>query len=310
MNIKEFHLNYHDEQSCKDKWRALREEQGIVCRKCGHKHHSWKKDRDQWECRQCGDRLTLRSGTVMENSKLPYYYWFTAMAYLANTKKSISALELQRQLGHKRYEPIWAMLHKLRAVMGYRDSKYTLHGEIELDEGFFEAPSTHQKGEDHYSGDKIRVLVAVESENVEKEDQNKHQKSRKAGYIKMKVLTSSHEGQVVKESEAMLDKGSKVTTDGHKSYKKFAQIVEEHIAIKCTQDNKSLEVLPWVHTAISNAKRYLAGVHHFVSKEYLQGYLNEFCYKFNRRYMTSQLFERTLICAISTPWYENRYQSG
>jgi hypothetical protein len=53
------------------------------------------------------------------------------MAYLSSTKKSISALELQRQLGHKRYEPIWAMLQKLRAVMGYRDSKYSLNDSID-----------------------------------------------------------------------------------------------------------------------------------------------------------------------------------
>lgn len=314
MNIREFHLNYQDEESCKAKWRALREEQGIICRKCGHNHHRWKKDREQWECKQCGDRMTLRSGTVMENSKLPYYYWFTAMAYLANTKKSISALELQGQLGHKRYEPIWAMLQKLRTVMGYRDSKYTLHDEIELDEAFFEAPSTHEKGEDHYSGDKIRVLVAVESRHVGQEGPKKHKKSKKVGYIKMKVLTSKQEGQqegqVVKESESLIDNNAKVTTDGHKSYKRLSKIVDQHIAINCTQDNKALEILPWVHTAISNAKRYLAGVHHFVSKEYLQGYLNEFCYKFNRRYMTSEMFERTLICAISSPWYENRHRSG
>lgn len=310
MNLREFHLKYQDEQSCKDKWRALREEQGIICRKCGHNHHYWKNDREQWECKECGHRMTLRSGTVMESSKLPFHYWFTAMAYLANTKKSISALELQHQLGHKRYEPIWAMLQKLRAVMGYRDSKYTLNDEIELDEGFFEAPSVQEKGSDHYSGDKIRVLVAVESKHVDPEDQKKNKKPRKAGFIKMKVLTSTQEGQAVKESENMLDSQSEVTTDGHKSYKKLSQIVKHHISITCSQENKALDVLPWVHTAISNAKRYLAGIHHFVSKEYLQGYLNEFCYKFNRRYMASQLFERTLISAISSPWYENRYQSG
>jgi hypothetical protein len=44
---------------------------------------------------------------------------------------------LQRQLGHKHYGPIWALLHKLRAVMGRRDSEYTLKDVIEPDDVFF-----------------------------------------------------------------------------------------------------------------------------------------------------------------------------
>jgi len=50
------------------------------------------------------------------------------------TKKSISALEMQPQLGHKRYESIWAMMHIIRIVMGFRDDKYELDGVIELDD--------------------------------------------------------------------------------------------------------------------------------------------------------------------------------
>ena len=53
---------------------------------------------------------------------------------MTSTKKTFSALEMQRQLGHKRYQPIWEMMHKLRSVMGLRDGKYTLNGVVELDE--------------------------------------------------------------------------------------------------------------------------------------------------------------------------------
>jgi len=54
----------------------------------------------------------------MHKSKLPYRYWFLAMHLLTSTKKSFSAKELQRQLGHKRYQPVWHMAHKLRETMG------------------------------------------------------------------------------------------------------------------------------------------------------------------------------------------------
>ena len=72
----------------------------------------------------------------MEYSKLPFRYRFIAMHLLTSTKKSFSASELQRQLGHKRFQPIWEMLHKLRNIMGKRDSTYQLSGQVELDNMF------------------------------------------------------------------------------------------------------------------------------------------------------------------------------
>jgi hypothetical protein len=53
-----------------------------------------------------------------------------------STKKGFYAKETQRQLGHKRYQPIWHLVHKIRACMGMRDDSYTLCGTMELDEGF------------------------------------------------------------------------------------------------------------------------------------------------------------------------------
>ena len=90
-----------------------------------------------------------------------------------STKKSFSATELQRQLGHKHYEAIWTMLHKLRLAMGKRDDQYILSGQIELDEGFF---STEVNSDDkdkplkrgRGSQKKDSVLVMAESKEVER----------------------------------------------------------------------------------------------------------------------------------------------
>jgi hypothetical protein len=57
---------------------------------------------------------------------MPFRYWFVAIHLFTSTKKSFSAKELQRQSGHKRYKPIWNMLHKLRQIMGKRDELYTM----------------------------------------------------------------------------------------------------------------------------------------------------------------------------------------
>lgn len=126
-----------DEGSCRSKSKEYRDKQGVICPHCGSKDHYWKKDKDNYECKKCGKRQSLRANTVMHGSQLPFRYWFIAIHLLTSTKKSFSASELQRQLGHKRYEPIWNMLHKLRRIMGQRDELYNLSDVIGLDEGFF-----------------------------------------------------------------------------------------------------------------------------------------------------------------------------
>ena len=60
-------------------------------------------------------------------------------------KKGFSASEMQRQIGHKRYQPIWLMVHKLRAVMEKRDDLYKLIDMIEFDEGHFKVATSQKK---------------------------------------------------------------------------------------------------------------------------------------------------------------------
>jgi hypothetical protein len=66
----------------------------------------------------------------MQNSKLPFRYWFVAMHLLTCIKKSFSIEKLRRQLGHKLYQPIWKMVNKLADVMGKRDNEYQLSGQM------------------------------------------------------------------------------------------------------------------------------------------------------------------------------------
>ena len=102
------------ETNCKIIFKGFREQEGIKCKKCQSKKHYFLKSKWQWQCRKCGFRTTLKSGTALENSKLSYQHWFRAILYLAECSKGISAKELQRSLGFKRYQPAWSLLHKIR----------------------------------------------------------------------------------------------------------------------------------------------------------------------------------------------------
>lgn len=303
MNLLNFISQYPDEDSCKLKLKAIRDKEGVVCRHCGSKDHYWKSDKWQYECKTCKTRTTLRSGTVMHGSQLPFRYWFVAMHLLTSTKKSFSALELQRQLGHKYYEPIWAMLHKLRLAMGKRDGQYELSGQIELDEGFF---TTEAKPEEkdkplkrgRGSQKKTKVLVMAESKEVEGKTTKKG-KPRKVGFIKMQVIPDLKAETINDQVTINISYKATLITDDSTSYTDFENLVEKHQAQVIPKENIG-EVLPWVHLAISNAKRILLDIHHNIKPEFLQGYLNEFCYKFNRRYFGEAMFDRLLIVSATS----------
>ena len=74
MTLIDFLSHFPDEESCKQKFKAYRDQVGVVCSKCGGTDHYWKKDKEQYECKHCKTRTTLKSGTVMHKSKLPFRF--------------------------------------------------------------------------------------------------------------------------------------------------------------------------------------------------------------------------------------------
>jgi hypothetical protein len=304
MNLLDFIQTFPDEESCKLKFKQIREKEGVVCRKCGNKEHYWLSTIEHFKCKSCGTKTTLKSGTVLENTKLPIRYWFVAMHLITSTKKTFSALEMQRQLGHKYYEPIWAMMHKLRIIMGKRDNRYYLTNNIELDEGFFEV-SLEEKDKPLKRGRgsqrQAKVLVMTSQEPVKKKNQKPNKKTSKLRFIKMKVLDSLNSETIEMQVKEQIHKKAIVNTDGYRSYSNLKDYVKKHVS-NIVPPEEASKILPWVHTMIANAKRNLLGIHHMMTLDYIQNYLDEFCYKVNRRYFGENIFDRLLIASVSMTW--------
>lgn len=307
MSLIDFVNTYPDELSCKQKFKEYRDEVGVICSKCGGSVHYWKKDKEQYECKACKTRTTLRSGTVMHKSKLPYRHWFIAIHLLTSTKKPFSAKEIQRQLNHNRYAPIWHMVHKLRLIMGRRDEQYILAGAIELDEGFFSTEIPQEKKHETLkrgrgSQKKTKVLVMAESQLVEAPKVGA--KPRRVGYLKMKVIENLEAKTIDNVVQNSISNKSTIDTDDSTSYVNLHGFVESHQSQVIPKELVG-EKLPWVHIAISNAKRQLLNSYHNIKPEFLQAYLDEFCYKFNRRYFGEALFGRLLVASVS---YKNQFR--
>ena len=162
--------------------------------------------------------------------------------------------------------------------MGQRDEKYLLSGIVELDDGYVGGPS--HNGKRGRGTDKAKIVVAV-SKTV----------NSAPLFARMKVVDNV-QGKTLQEiiDQYFVPK-TKVECDGYKSYLNLEGV--ELNAKKYETDD-----LHWVHKAISNLKAFLQGTYHGRCTK-LQAYLDEYCFRFNRRMTGNQIFLR-LTRAVAT----------
>jgi hypothetical protein len=182
-----------------------------------------------------------------------------------------------------------------------------LAGRIELDEGYFSTETPVEEKDQPLkrgrgSQRKSKVIVMAESEFVESPKSG--QKPRRVGYLKMKVIDNLQSDTINEHVKTLACEAKEVDTDDSTSYVDLKNFVPKHNA-QVIPKEKVGEILPWVHIAISNAKRQIISTFHNVKPEFLQKYLDEFCYKFNRRYFGEALFNRLLVACVS---YKNEFR--
>jgi hypothetical protein len=131
----------------------------------------------------------------------------------------------------------------------------------------------------------------------------KHGKPTKFKFVKMIVVDNLKGQTVVDKVSENIKYDTVVKTDNYASYSKIKYIVWCHIPQKVSPKEAG-KMSPWVQTMISNAKRILLGIHHMISNKNSQNYLDEFCYKVNRRNYGDQLFDILLIACVTTN-YQN-----
>lgn len=290
----DFTRKYSSEKVCREKFKEYKEMVGVVCPKCGCTHHYWKGWKVQrHQCKNCGYQQSLRSNTIMHYSKLPFKYFFIAMWIVVNQKNTISACEMQRQIGHKYYRPIYMLMRKLRTAMANDNDRVILKNVVEVDEAFYstqikvdDKPTTTRKGEkllqkNPYLHTKTRVVVMAESIPVTN-PKKKYQIHRACGKIRFAVVSDN---KAVTIADAVADKisaSATVVSDGTSAHKHFPKMFRGYIGRKYKKDEVS-QYLPYVHIAIGNTKALLRNVHHCVSREFLQTYLSEWEWRFNHR---------------------------
>lgn len=265
--LMELERRFASEEACRNYLVRLRWPGGVQCQRC-QSTKMWVTSRDLYHCAACGYQTSVLSGTIFQDTKQDLRLWFRAIWYVTNQKSGVSALGLQRTLGLGSYRTAWEWLHKLRTAM-VRPDRDKLSGTVEVDETYLGGPKPGKRGRG--SDGKTLVFVAAEVDG------------RHIGRIRLKQVPDASAQSLEPVVQEAVESGSRVLTDGWGGYNGLTSLGYGRDIIRqeaVMGDN----LLPRANRVVSLLKRWLLGIHQGrVSAQYLDAYLDEFTFRFNRR---------------------------
>lgn len=311
-SLPEFQRVFPDDAACAVYLEHLRWPAGFACSHCGHHEDPYRfpcRSSVVLRCRACKKNTSLTADTVMQSSHTPLSTWFWAAYLLTTQTPGMSAVQFQRQLALSRYETAFTMLHKLRAGM-VRPERDTIGGEhpVEIDECLVGGKT---RGEGRGVHHKVMVVGAVEVRSRQEKDGRSSRRKVYAGRLRLQVVPDKSADTLVPFVRGNVSVGATVMTDGAPSYAELADLGFDHQPLVLAGDPDKAEAhLPMIHLVFSNLKTWLLGTHHGrIEPQHLQAYLNEYVFRFNRRFYPMTAFNSALGLAARSvsPTYAQLY---
>ena len=294
-SLMEFMREFPDDEAClKYLWRTRHSPDGetALCPKCDRdrtfKRYATAQRRHSWTCTACGHHVHPTAGTIFHKSSTSLHLWFYAMYLITSTRCGISAKHLERELG-VHYKTAWRMFNKIRNQLMTQDDA-PLSGAVEADETFVGGKPRESdrrrraragwNAQTDYWDKKAIVFAAVE----------------RKGRIRAEVVPSSRGPVLNAKVREFVLPGSMIFTDEWSAYDRLGKTGYTHRRIK---HKARVYVDGDVHTQTIDGffglfKTGMRGAHHAVSHKWLQGYVNEWAWRYNRRHEGNRMF-RDLI---------------
>lgn len=271
VNSIKFNRQFKDDESCYEYLASLKWGIEYKCKKCGCEKYCKGKKPHSRRCIRCGHDESPTAGTMFDKCKFPLLIAFHIAFKISTKKKGMSSLELSKEF-ELRQKTCWEFKWKIQQAM-QSSKQYKLAGEVHVDEFFIGGPEAEMRGRS--KGKKRLVVLALE---------------------KVKGGVGRAYAQIIEEASAAkfkpffndyIDKAAKVVTDEWKGY---VPLKSEYAYLKQIP-SKEGDNFPDLHIHIMNLKGWLRGIHHHCREERLQGYLDEYHFRYNRRNTMDSLFD-------------------
>lgn len=290
--LQTFIAEFPDNDSCLDWLKDQRWPEGLIpCEKCGkdRKHHRVT-GRPAYACDYCGSMISPMAGTIFEKSSTSLRTWLYAMYLMSATRCGISAKQIQRETGVT-YKTAWRMFKQIRTLMS---EDVSLEGEaVEMDETYVGGKRRVGRGPGSGTGRKVtgpnaKVCVVGMVERTA------------PGRVVALIANDATKNTLHGIAKEYILPDSIVYTDEWPSYHGLEKI--NGYQHRRVNHSAGVYVIGTTHTNTiegfwSLVKRGIGGVYHSVSKKYLQTYLDEYSFRYNRRNsgqpMFTSLLERT-----------------
>ncbi|MGZ4689065.1 MAG: IS1595 family transposase [Acidimicrobiia bacterium] len=278
-------------------WRQNLSDDGehAECPKCDRERRFHRvASRPSYSCDTCGHHLHPTAGTIFEKSSTGLDLWFKAVFLMTATRTGCSAKHLERELGVT-YKTAWRMMNLIRNELMDQDDDQ-LSGEVEMDET--------------YVGGKPRLKDRVRNPDgsIKKGPSTKKRKAtvfgavERGGRVRAEVIPQGEQPNLAQRASTFVLPESTVFTDEYPAYLRLNNRFARHHRI---QHKANVYVRGNVHTQTiegfwAMVKTGLIGTYHGVSEKWLQGYLNEYAWRYNHRDDREPMFKTLLRLAAAS----------
>lgn len=268
ISIYEFRNAFQTEENCLEFLSKLKWENGYSCKKCGHE--SYYKGRTRWyrKCSICNYDESVKSNTMFHKMKIPLLKSFEILFSLSVRKKGMSTIEISKMYDINQ-KTAWLLKRKSQQSMRTSGNS-KLKGEVHVDEFVIGGKEKKKQGRSTDSK-KIKLVIACEVVT------NKKGKST-LGNAYAQVIQAYGSEDLKPLFDSSISKDAKIKTDKWTGY---LPIIEDFNIEQIK--SKGGENFNEMHNLVMLIKSWIRGIHHHVSKEHINGYLNEYFFKFNRK---------------------------
>jgi transposase len=279
--LKAFQAQFPDDAACLEWLKNHLYPNGITCKNCQRvtKHHRVA-SRPSYCCDNCGNHVHPTAGTIFHKSPTPLTTWFYAMYLMSATRCGISAKQIERETGVT-YKTAWRMFKQIRSILDEGVSPLGGKGSkgVEIDETYYGGKRKRGTGRP-MRGDKTKMPVMGIVE--------------RSGRVKALAIPDVSGATMLPLVKQYVLPETIVYTDELRSYHGISHMTAGY-RHKRIHHSSNVYVVGDVHTNTveglwSLIKRGIGGVYHSISQKYLQTYLNEYTFRYNRRFDTQPMF--------------------